>query len=200
MMNSSLRLLFALSIYLISGPTLAEPLLVEFSDEMSNFGSASVEVDVRPGQVSVGQSLKHSFQIGQMPANGTTFAADDQMVIAMGACLVTSNCQLAFVTGAGSGGTFDILPDGFWTWINRPGYTQKISTFVPQLGPGITGYRLTSISQTLDNARLTFNPGGYYFGSIKQTVRFYGIAVPEPATIAIALFYCAMWSGVRFRR
>jgi hypothetical protein len=135
-----------------------------------------------------------------MPADGTTFVADDQTVTAMGACLVKSDCQISFITSHELAGKVDLIPDEFWTWTNQTWFPQKISTFVPQLGPGFTGYRVTSITQTINNARISFEPGGYYRGNIAQTVRFYGVAVPEPGACMLALFCCMAWFSVRFRR
>ena len=200
-MNSALRSLFALSIYLlVASPTLAESLLVEFNDERPDFNSASMQVDVRIERASVGQSLKHSFQYGQaMPANGTTFVADDQMLTAMQTCLINSSCQITFITSHELAGKVDILLDGFWTWTNQPGFIQTINTFVPQLGPGFTGYQITNITQTINNASLSFSNGSYH-GNIAQTVRFYGVAVPEPAACMLAVFCCMAWLSVRFRR
>lgn len=200
-MSSAVRSLFALSIYLlVASPTSAELLLVEFNDERPDFNTASMQVDVRIEQASIGQSLKHTYQFGEtMPADGTTYTADDQMVIAMRSCLTNSSCQLNFITSDEFAGKVDILPDGFWTWTNPPGFTQKIFTFVPQLGPGFTGYQITNITQTINNANLTFSNGSYH-GNIKQTVRFYGEAVPEPTACMLALICCAALLGARFRR
>jgi hypothetical protein len=152
--------------------------------------------------VSVGPPFQHLFQFGEpMPTNGTMFVADDPMVTAIGACLVQSSCQITFITSHAGAGKVDLSPDTFWTWTNQSWFPQKLNTYVPQLGPGFTGYRITSITQTIDKFSFTWEGGYYgdYHGNIAQTVRFYGVAVPEPTACMLALFCCAAWLSVRFR-
>jgi hypothetical protein len=190
MMNSALRLLFALLIYLVvARPTIAaEILLADFADERPDFNTASMLVDVRIGNASVNPKLQHTYQFNQpLPPDGTTYNADAPAVTALGACLVNSSCQLSFITSNEFAGVVQVGPDTFFTWTNPPGFTQKLNTYVPQLGPGFTGYEITSISQTINNAALTFENNSYH-GNIKQTVRIYGnVLVPEPSTFALCV-------------
>jgi hypothetical protein len=193
-MSSALRSLFALFIYLLVARSAfaAEILLADFADERPDFDNASMLVDVRIGNATVSPTLQHTYQFGQpLPPDGTTYNADAPAVTTLGACLVSSSCQLSFITSDEFAGVVQLSPDTFFTWTNPPGFTQKINTYVPQLGPGFKGYEITSITQTIDNAALSFANNSFH-GNIKQTVRIYGnVIVPEPSTLGLGVLAVA---------
>ena len=58
------------------------------------------------------------------------------------------------------------------------------STFVPQRGPGLTGYLITDITQSFANIHHGFGAGSPYVSG-EQTVGVYG-EVSEPATLVLS--------------
>ena len=57
---------------------------------------------------------------------------------------------------------------------------------VPRLGPGLTGYIVTDVAQTVDSINW-FMVNTSLVGEARQTVRIYGVTVPEPATWSLVI-------------
>jgi hypothetical protein len=105
---------------------------------------------------------------------------------------------------ARSGVSYDAVSvDIIWTPEKYPEFppnnqSTTIQTFAPRLGVGLTGYRVTSITQTVDH--VSFQPeGDRWRVNAAQTIRIYGETIPEPGTwllVAMALLACF---GIRGR-
>jgi hypothetical protein len=69
------------------------------------------------------------------------------------------------------------------------GDSLTVTRIAPNLGPNLIGYRLTDITQTIDDITITPIPGsgGLYNRSGAHIVRIYGDVIPEPVTMALGL-------------
>jgi hypothetical protein len=122
--------------------------------------------------------------------DGAYSAADTGRVIVMPpadlaiaeAGLTSHTGQIGMTTVAQSGQ----LSAESWIWSDYP----NVDARVPRLGPGLWGYDITSIEQTIDRVEFITNCGAqcYTTGFGEQTVRIYGqLAVPEPSVPAMLL-------------
>jgi hypothetical protein len=76
-------------------------------------------------------------------------------------------------------------PDELW----QTGLIVDISIrqFVPRIGYGVTGYDLTSVTQTID--RIDYRTTGInsHVAEQEQTIRLYGHVIPEPSLFVLLL-------------
>src|SRR5262245_55533669 len=76
--------------------------------------------------------------------------------------------------------------------LNVPGVPAGITSWVvPQLGPGLTGYRLTRVTQTINILEFYEDrhiPGVVLTGARgQQTLVLWGVVAPEPSALALLL-------------
>jgi hypothetical protein len=69
-----------------------------------------------------------------------------------------------------------------------------VTRIAPNLGPNLFGYRITDVTQTIDDITITHVSDVRYNRSGAHTVRIYGVPIPEPSTwlliIGFMLCYC----------
>jgi hypothetical protein len=76
--------------------------------------------------------------------------------------------------------TFDSPPKLNFTTTNQDVVT--VTRVAPNLGPNLAGYRLTNITQTIDELQYTNVTPSRFRGSGAHTIRIYGEVIPEPAS------------------
>jgi hypothetical protein len=114
---------------------------------------------------------------------GSTFSAEPATVELFETHFQAPSGRFAFDDGPTT--PTNLLVDQLWS---VPTSIAASTIHVPRLGHGLTGYNLTSITQTLD--ALTYRMSGTdIISESTQTIRLYGQAVPEPATIAFSVVH-----------
>jgi hypothetical protein len=63
----------------------------------------------------------------------------------------------------------------------------SLTQFVPRLGFGLTGYELTSVTQTIDRIEYRTTGINAHVADQEQTIRLYGHAIPEPSAFVLLL-------------
>jgi hypothetical protein len=62
-----------------------------------------------------------------------------------------------------------------------------VARFVPVLGPNLSGYHVTGITQTIDSINFIPITASRYRAEASSTIRVYGEVVPESATWILAM-------------
>jgi hypothetical protein len=136
-------------------------------------------VDV-PGSATFWNAQHTLSQIGQ------TFVAPPDIVGGIAATSVNPDVLFTSQVGpqpGGFGGYDDLSPP---TGTNMDLGQLRMQLFVSNP----TAYRVTSIERTINNVILEWVPGGVgeaYRAGGMQTVRLYGVQVPEPSTLILSI-------------
>ena len=166
----------------------AETLLVAIHHSSNQWdANSTANLSITTRVPSTGSSAKISGNYSPA-AEGQTFEMPTDELTLMNAHFSQANAiaiivELSPLSGA-RGNVDDIWSGSF---AGEPsGSAANVTTFVPRLGPGLSGYHFTRLTQTIDWYHLEMN-GRYLVASVGQTTRIYGdVAVPEPSTLLLA--------------
>jgi hypothetical protein len=158
-----------------------------------------------------GLSFEDQVELARTPTPadvGETFAADS-VTLAKFDRILTSCCG-----GVDSGfGTFQPTPrsadaneffNGPFMGEIPPVHSPSnqlfiLKAYVPQLGPGFSGYRITALEQTINGmSSEQLNPTTFlYWGA--HTIRIFGEPIPEPRTLiaVVEALICLAWGQKR---
>jgi hypothetical protein len=196
-----MRALAFLASMLIAGPSFAQPILMELRDAtLGCFDCMPVDMqitmraEVGAGGAAWSQVITQS-DIGR-PFNLPADLLDDFDVLTSGA-----DVYLDFwLDSIGPGGptVMGYVPPGIFTngsLINNP----QVIRHAPVRGNGLSGYTISSITQTLNSLAVRQLSASVYNLTSMSTFRIYGAVVPEPSTLALLIIaQCLL--GVRFPR
>jgi hypothetical protein len=175
----------------ISDPSLAEPILIV---EIHNTGFAPLT----SGQ----PDMYFSFRLGEPGTQwlmslteadeGMTFSAPSDLLTVYDQHLTSSDDVFVVM------GCCEDVEHGFdspprLNFGNTGGDFITVTRIAPNLGPNLFGYRLTEMTQTIDDITITHVSDVRYNRSGAHTIRIYGEVIPEPATttlIVISFLFC----------
>jgi hypothetical protein len=190
----------ALFATVFSGRSLAEPtLLVEihnFDDcfDCSPTGTffhfnVLILTDPLPPQI------RAEWSVFGAPANvGNTFVMPNDLLPAFNTVLTHPNDIFGSLGLFGNAShIFDSPPKLNFTTTNQDFIT--VTRVAPNLGPNLAGYRVTNITQTIDQLQYSNITPSRFRGMGAHTVRVYGEVIPEPTsvlymTIVFLLYFC----------
>jgi hypothetical protein len=142
-------------------------------------GPIAMEFSVGPiGNWDARASLEGQFTTAQV---GMTFSATPTEVELFDQWLTYSDALFLMHVGSGGGPGGDLI-DELWRTDWPPDF-RVFTTYVPRLGVGLAGYRVTEVTQTIDQLEYYMPPGSLFPASRQaMTVRIYGHVVPEPVS------------------
>jgi hypothetical protein len=205
-------LTLALFVPLVIGATAsAEPLLLAeltatagailFDSDAPTGGVVQFHVGADGGAFGPGDNV--NWEITATAADlGRTFTASPDFVTGFDAFAKGDRSVVLFgvMFNASGGIRAEVSPESGWSAIFAGFDTGNVTAqaFVPQRGPGLTGYRVTGVEQLIHrwfSIRSPSQPS--QFG---HTVRIFGEVIPEPACVVSALIAgCVMGLIVRRR-
>jgi hypothetical protein len=106
---------------------------------------------------------------------GNTYSVDPSEIADFQMLLTEPRARFTFYSAQNSSKDFDMTE--FWTVTHHT--LTDVNYFVPQLGPGLTGYRITNITQTID-ALTQIGGASTVVTRGEQTIRIYGEVLPPP--------------------
>jgi hypothetical protein len=74
-----------------------------------------------------------------------------------------------------------------------------ITRVAPNLGPNLVGYRVTDVTQTIDEITITQVSGDRYNRHGTHTIRIWGDRIPEPTSSLLLVFACIFLGSLRIR-
>jgi hypothetical protein len=120
---------------------------------------------------------------------GQTFSAPAELIPDFNAALTSTGdltVSAQFTTSAGNMGDIKISYSSAVT-SGSLRESLPVARFVPTLGPNLSGYHITGITQTVDSINFIPITASRYRAEASSTIRVYGEVVPEPATCILAL-------------
>lgn len=172
------RLALTVSFCMFAVSSQAAPqLLASFHKEGSLFGNGYEALPVSFELVDIYSGHSVGFSGFYLEADiGKLLTADTKTREGMAALLTHPAAYISAFTG-------NVFP--YYEPVNSMWQVSLWTTYVPQLGPGLAGYTITDITQTIDNVYHFTGPGspGVAGG---QTVRIFGV-VPEPSYILLVV-------------
>ena len=127
-------------------------------------------------------------------SEGTVVHATPANLIGLRAAL-TASAGLFESTVYSPGGVVSGDVDDLWDSDTRNFY---VTTHVPRVGPGLSGYFITDITQTIDHLDWTTHAGNVNLFQ-QQTIRIYGDVVPEPFSWTLLLVGLLLMGTLRQR-
>jgi hypothetical protein len=175
----------------------AETLLVEIHQVGHEFDASS---SASFNFLAFGLDPQVSWHLEHAPADvGNTFEAGPSVASNIGAHFAYPGATIEIDGLSAVGGSVDLIWSGSFPGKNGSVVPATVTTFVPRIGFGLTGYALTRVTETLDSYTLD-KSNRYWIGDASQTYRLYGdVAVPEPSTSLMAICGLA-WIAIYRRK
>jgi hypothetical protein len=133
-----------------------------------------------------GPSVEWSLPVVQSDV-GQTFSVPPNLIPTFNSALTNIGeigaRTLFVVNNAIDGGTVYTVGLTYGTQMNVPSVTR----LAPILGPNFSGYRITDITQTIDELTIEQLSTNLYREQGAHTVRIYGEPIPEPQSFALML-------------
>jgi hypothetical protein len=180
-----MRALVFLASLVIAGPSLAQQqLLVELRDADMDCADCQ-PVDMRIVFAGWSQPITTS-DIGK------TFNMPMDVLDNLSPILTSSEASFGmsfqlFSIGPGGPNLFGRVSSAQLTngdLLNNP----QVIRHAPKLGPNLSGYTISSITQTLNSLVITQQSSTRYLLNAETTVHMYGAPVPEPPTLLLIVF------------
>jgi hypothetical protein len=133
---------------------------------------------------------------------GSTFFMPQELVPRFHTIL-THPDRIFVVPGLFGDGSHSFISPPKLNQTDPPGEVITVTRVAPNLGPNLFGYRVTSITQTIDELVYTNIASNRFRGTGSHTVRVYGEIIPEPAsvlTMVIATLLCCGLRRIRYTR
>jgi hypothetical protein len=188
----------------ISDPSLAEPILIV---EIHNFddcydcaiAGTFFGFDLLRIATPTTPELQAEWSVFAAPADlGRTFAMPSELIPNFNPIL--THPETIF-------GTLSLFGDASHNFVSPPKLNQTntggdfitVTRVAPNLGANLFGYKVTGITQTIDDLTFTQIGSNLYSGTAAHTVHIYGEPVPEPATflVAVSIFISLFVMGTR---
>jgi hypothetical protein len=135
-------------------------------------------------QVITQSDVGHTFP---MPAE----LLDDFVVLTSANSNLLLHFQLSSIGPGGPSGV-GLVPSGVFTEGSLRNNPQVIR-HAPVLGPNLTGYTISSITQTLESLTINQIGSNFYQLDAVSTFRIYGAVVPEPPSLVLlVLAHCVL--------
>jgi hypothetical protein len=174
-----MRVLIALVSFVVAGPSFAQSLLVEMRDaDMTCSGCPPNLKITLDGSFSTG-GVQPWVQPITTNDVGATFTMPSSLLDDFAAGLTSGDTGLGLTMLIGNGGTGRVNSNDitFGTTVNNP----EVIRYAPGRGRNLTGYTISSITQTLNSLVITqLNPNHYNAGA-SSTFYIYGTAIPPLA-------------------